>query len=70
MNERSMYVNSTIERKGAKMKTTKTVNSEAVAISLLNWARAATKCLNGKKRKTAAMKRRLQDLKIIDGGNI
>jgi len=45
-------------------------NSEAVAISLLNWARAATKCLNGKKRKTAAMKRRLQDLKIIDGGSI
>lgn len=70
MYERSMYVNSTIEQRGTKMKTAKPTNSEAVAISLLTWARAATKCLNGKKRKTAAMRRRLQDLKIIDGGNI
>jgi len=43
-----------------------TENSKKVAAALLVWMGAAQTCLSNKKRKTAAMKRRLNDLKIID----
>ena len=59
------------EQEVGEMKQQKpTENSKKVAAALLLWAEAATICLSSRKRKTAAMRRRLKDLKVLDMGGI
>lgn len=58
------------EQEVTKMKQQKPTDSRKVAAALILWARAATTCLSSKKRKTAAMKRRLKDLKMLDIGGV